>query len=103
MFALILSLLQVISSSEDIRSVAPVDRQCYFGDEKELEFYEKYTFINCQMECAIREVEKDFKCIPWYLPKVGVLQCDSGQCMNCSVTRQMTQELVTPGLLKTLK
>ena len=61
---------QVISSSEDIRDVAPEARQCYFEDERELELYKRYTFINCRMECAISEAEKLFECVPWHLPKV---------------------------------
>ena len=65
-----MTFLQVIYSSEDIREVAPIDRGCYFQDERDLEFYEKYTFINCQMECAISKVSKLFGCAPWYLPKV---------------------------------
>ena len=65
-----MTFLQVIYSSEDIREVAPIDRGCYFQDEQDLEFYEKYSFINCQMECAISKVNKLLGCAPWYLPKV---------------------------------
>ena len=60
-------------SSKDIRSIAPEARSCYFEDEHDLTFYEKYTFINCQLECAIFEVEKILGCIPWHLPKVDNL------------------------------
>ena len=59
--------------SEDIKSIPPEDRNCYFDDEVDLNFYEKYTFINCQLECAIFEVEKILGCIPWHLPKVNNL------------------------------
>ena len=48
----------------------PKARNCYFEDEMELSFYEKYTFINCQLECAIKEVEKELGCVPWHLPRV---------------------------------
>ena len=48
----------------------PKARNCFFEDEMELSFYEKYTFINCQLECAIKEVEKDLGCVPWHLPRV---------------------------------
>ena len=65
-----MTFLQVIYSSEDIREVAPIDRGCYFQDERDLEFYEKYTFINCHLDCAILEAEKALGCIPWHLPKV---------------------------------
>ena len=63
---------QVISSDDGVQDIEPEARRCYFQDEKELKFYKKYTFINCQMECAILEVEKDLHCIPWHLPKVSI-------------------------------
>ena len=61
---------QVVSSNKDIRRIAPDARSCYFEDEMDLTFYEKYTFINCQLECAISEVNKTLGCTPWHLPKV---------------------------------
>ena len=57
-------------STNDIESIAPEDRKCYYEDEMDLTFYEEYTFINCQLECAILEVETILGCIPWHLPKV---------------------------------
>ena len=60
-------------TSEDIKSIVPEDRACYFEDEMDLTFYEEYTFLNCQLECAILEAEKIIGCIPWHLPKVTSL------------------------------
>ena len=57
-------------STNDIRGIAPEARSCYFEDEMDLAFYEKYTFINCQLECAIFEVENKLGCSPWHLPRV---------------------------------
>ena len=57
-------------STNDIRGIAPEARSCYFEDEMDLAFYEKYTFINCQLECAIFEVETKLDCIPWHFPRV---------------------------------
>ena len=62
-------------STNDIRSIAPEDRKCYFEDEMDLTFYAKYTFINCKLECAILEVETILGCIPWHLPKVIDICC----------------------------
>ena len=59
-----------VVSTNDIKDIDPEARECYFNDEGELEFYEKYTFSNCMLECAILEAEKKLDCIPWYLPKV---------------------------------
>ena len=57
-------------TTTDIRSIAPEARGCFFEDEQDLTFYEKYTFINCRLECAILRVETLIGCIPWHLPKV---------------------------------
>ena len=65
-----------IFSSNGIRSLKPVDRQCYFHDEGNLEFYNGYTFSNCIFECGIKLTESSIGCIPWYLPKMS----NSGTC-----------------------
>ena len=64
----------MVSTTEDIRSVTPEARHCYFEDERDLTFYEKYTFTNCRLECAILQVEEILECIPWHLPKVPNFQ-----------------------------
>ena len=69
-------------STNDIRSIAPEARNCYFEDEQELTFYEKYTFINCRLECAINEVEKNLSCVPWYLPKVSDILSNKAKCCS---------------------
>ena len=69
-FHTILLIYFKVVSTNDIRSIAPEARNCYFEDEMDLTFYEKYTFINCRQECTILAVEKTLGCIPWYLPQV---------------------------------
>ena len=49
----------------------------------DLTFYEKYTFINCQLECAINEVEKNLSCVPWHLPKVNKSVNKNTQAKYC--------------------
>ena len=63
-------------STNDIKTIAPEARNCYFEDEKDLVFYEKYTYINCRLECAILEAEKMQECIPWHLPRVNYSNSD---------------------------
>ena len=59
-----------VVSAKDIEGIEPNARGCYFGDEGSLEFYAKYTFSNCRLECRIKRAEKEIGCIPWHLPKV---------------------------------
>ena len=60
-----------VVSTDDIKDIAPEARDCFFADEGNLDFYKKYTFSNCRLECAIKRTEKIFKCVPWHLPRVG--------------------------------
>ena len=60
----------VVSTSTGIRDIVQDARDCFFADEGSLEFYKKYTFSNCRLECGIRQAEKIHGCIPWHLPKV---------------------------------
>ena len=62
-----------VVSTDDIKDIAPEARDCFFADEGNLDFYKKYTFSNCRLECAIKRTEKIFKCVPWHLPRVGNL------------------------------
>lgn len=59
-----------VVSTKDIRGIAPEARECHFHDEGDLTLYEKYTYSNCRLECAIMKSENMYGCVPWYLPKV---------------------------------
>ena len=58
-------------SASDIKAIAPEDRHCFFHIESDLDFYKRYTFSNCRLECAIETLEKIFECVPWHLPRVN--------------------------------
>ena len=59
-----------VVSTKDIRGIAPESRECHFHDEGDLAFYEKYTYSNCRLECAIMKSVDIYGCVPWYLPRV---------------------------------
>ena len=63
----------VVSASGIQQHILSEDRNCYFPDEGNLEFYEGYTFSNCRLECAIKQSESIYNCTPWHLPRVGTL------------------------------
>ena len=72
-----------VVNTSDIKDIDPDARDCFFPDEGDLDFYERYTFSNCRLECAIKKTEKMFKCVPWHLPRVKVFICNSWNI--CSV------------------
>ena len=49
------------------RSMDPKKRNCYFHDEKTLEFFPMYTEPNCMLECAWRAAAGNCGCVPWFL------------------------------------
>ena len=89
-----------VVSSNNIKHLQPAARACLFPDEGDLEFYEKYTFSNCMLECAILEAEKKLDCIPWYLPKVK--QFINQSRFIADNLRDPTHRPVTHGQLETL-
>ena len=68
-----IDLSATVVSTNEIKDINPEARNCFFEDEGDLEFYKRYTFSNCRLECAIKRSEKIFKCVPWHLPRVGDL------------------------------
>ena len=65
-----IDLSAVVVSTKDIKDITPEARNCFFQDEGDLEFYKSYTFSNCKLECAIKNSEAVFNCVPWHLPGV---------------------------------
>lgn len=43
-------------------------RQCYFPDERPLEFHRIYSQNNCERECLAAYILNTFKCVPFYMP-----------------------------------
>ena len=66
-------LCATLVTTNGIKHISPEDRGCLFTDESDLDFYKGYTFTNCRLECGIKEAEKEHNCIPWHLPKVGLV------------------------------
>ena len=61
--------------ANDIKLLSPEQRKCYFPDKDYpfLRLYSCYTADNCRLECRMKEAEEMTKCVPWYLPQVGLI------------------------------
>ena len=66
-----LSLSTEVFSASGIKHLDPKDRKCYFPNEGNLQFYEKYTFGNCKFECKMNATKSNFGCTPWFLPHIS--------------------------------
>ena len=107
-----MSLQSQVYTTRGIQGLKPEDRQCYFPHEGDLDFYDKYTFQNCRLECGIKHVEKSLKCIPWFLPqglnntacdpwrarqfskKLGEVHSDKDLCRRCLPDCEITETSV---------
>ena len=54
---------KVMKTTVDIRDYYPKDRECYFDGEHKLNFFRTYTQTNCELECYIRFLVRNCKCV----------------------------------------
>ncbi|XP_060517750.1 pickpocket protein 28-like [Cylas formicarius] len=59
----------VREATDSLRGVAIEKRQCYFSNERPLQYYRSYTQRNCNLECQSNHTLKHCSCVPYYLPK----------------------------------
>jgi acid-sensing ion channel, other len=60
--------LSVTTHSDELRQLAPNERQCYFHDERQLKFFKEYTQENCELECAASYVKEHCGCVRFNMP-----------------------------------
>lgn len=58
----------VLHSDKDLKSVTESKKECWFGDEHQLECSNIYTYQNCIMECQAKAMLDLCGCIPYYYP-----------------------------------
>jgi len=82
-----------IDSTDDLRSIAPKDRNCLFPNEaSSLRLHKSYSKSNCLLECTLFYAQKTLiaeknmstPCTPWYLPYPDglVTLCDPWQAIR---------------------
>ena len=66
-----------VSGDDDIRSLDPTARNCYFSDETDtLAIHKYYTQSNCFLECSLKYAKENLNssfnisdpCTPWFFP-----------------------------------
>ena len=64
-----------IEADEDIKSIDPEKRECYFPDENPLQMHNRYSRSSCVLECSMNYARKmikksndTFGCAPWFYP-----------------------------------
>lgn len=56
------------SISEDVDSLPQAKRSCFRTRDKTLQFYNKFSFSNCMVECLTQHMLSTCKCRPFFLP-----------------------------------
>jgi acid-sensing ion channel, other len=59
---------EIITTDDDLRSIEPRQRGCYFEGERKLEFFKVYTKMNCEFECfsSIMRSYRELNCTQYF-------------------------------------
>ncbi|XP_065087331.1 sodium channel protein Nach-like [Ochlerotatus camptorhynchus] len=58
-------------TTEDAFTLNPVDRNCYAYNEIRMNTMQRYSFVNCMVECRTEHIYKMCQCVPYNLPNNG--------------------------------
>ena len=59
-----------ISTDDDLISMNPKTRKCYYENEYNLTIYSKYSYDTCIHECKLLNVYKTYGCLLWNQPSI---------------------------------
>ena len=60
----------IVDADDELRSkLLPSERKCFFGDESNLEYFDKCSHNTCKFECSIKHVEQRIGCVPGFFPQ----------------------------------
>ncbi|XP_052744589.1 pickpocket protein 28-like [Bicyclus anynana] len=59
-------------TDSSLRALSPDQRQCFFQNERKLQYYEFYTDTNCKLDLRIRETVKQCNCALYNWPRKHV-------------------------------
>ncbi|XP_044759456.1 pickpocket protein 28-like [Coccinella septempunctata] len=59
----------MMSTSTVVKSYDPKKRDCYFSEEKYLQYFNIYSKTNCDFECITNYTLKECGCVPFHMPR----------------------------------
>ena len=88
--------------TENLQNYEPAVRQCYYENEKKLQFFKNYTRLNCQLECISNFTLKYCHCVHFSSPRLKNNKiCDTAQSLDCYKTHK--KKLMTENMEMSLK
>lgn len=74
---------QMVTTTEGLRSYTPERRQCFFNNERYLQFFKIYTQDNCELECLTNYTLARCGCVKFSMMYTnGTAVCETNQ-INC--------------------
>lgn len=64
---------EITTTSEAIKRYDPKKRNCYFPNEKSLQYFLNYTQMDCQIECKTNYTLEKCGCVDFYMPSEMLL------------------------------
>ncbi|XP_018572876.1 pickpocket protein 28-like [Anoplophora glabripennis] len=84
---------KMMTTSEEVKKYDPIDRECYFTNERPLKFFKIYTLENCRLECLTNYTLKRCGCVNFFMPRDNETSiCGNGN-FNCmrNAARELTE------------
>ncbi|XP_063377476.1 pickpocket protein 28-like [Cydia fagiglandana] len=86
--------LDILDTADELAHYSPKVRQCYFPNERYLQFFQKYTSLNCQLECVTNYTVKICGCVSFYMPRntsTPICKADSYNCIAKALDQYATE------------
>ncbi|XP_047984447.1 pickpocket protein 28-like [Leguminivora glycinivorella] len=87
--------LDILDTAQELAGYAPDVRQCYFTSERYLQFFQKYTSSNCQLECLANYTIQNCGCVNFYMPRnesTAICKGDKLQCIEDALDQYADEE-----------
>ncbi|KFB35480.1 AGAP009590-PA-like protein [Anopheles sinensis] len=69
--------------TDDALALPPSVRKCYDRNERRLNVLQRYSYVNCMVECRAAMIHAKCGCIPYHLPSNGTLRNCEVRDMGC--------------------
>uniref|UniRef100_A0A182WHJ6 Sodium channel protein Nach n=1 Tax=Anopheles minimus TaxID=112268 RepID=A0A182WHJ6_9DIPT len=85
-------------ATDDALSFDPSVRNCYARTERVLSVLQRYSYVNCMVECRAATIYSKCGCIPYHLPNNGSLRNCEMKDMECVVRARDRYQTAVPSM-----
>lgn len=72
-----------ITTSDNLRNLDPIRRQCFFSSERRLRFFKFYTQLNCEVECLSNYTQLECGCVKFSMPRTNQMKICGAASLMC--------------------